>query len=58
MLHPQELSQKVKLYKADLGLAFDGDADRLICVDEKGEILDGDEFLAICACDYLKKDKL
>jgi phosphoglucosamine mutase len=57
-LYPQSLSQKVKLYKADLGLAFDGDADRLICVDEKGEILDGDEFLAVCACDYIKTGRL
>jgi phosphoglucosamine mutase len=57
-LYPQELADKVKLYKANIGLAFDGDADRLICVDEKGDVLDGDEFLAICAYDYIKKDRL
>ncbi|HCO18745.1 MAG TPA: phosphoglucosamine mutase, partial [Tissierellales bacterium] len=38
---------------ADLGVAFDGDADRIIAVDEKGEIIDGDHILAICGS-YLK----
>lgn len=48
-LYPQNLQEKVKLYKADMGLAFDGDADRLIVVDDKGETIDGDQILAICA---------
>ncbi len=48
-LHPQNLQEKVRLYKADLGIALDGDADRLIVVDDTGEIVDGDQILAICA---------
>ncbi len=43
-----ELRDQVKLYKADIGLAFDGDADRLIVVDHEGEVVDGDQILAIC----------
>ena len=48
-LHPQKVKDLVKLYKADIGLAFDGDADRLIVVDNKGDIVDGDQIMAICA---------
>lgn len=48
-LYPQNLMEKVKLYKADIGIALDGDADRLIVVDHMGEIVDGDQILAICA---------
>ena len=44
--------------KADLGLAFDGDGDRLIAVDEKGKILSGDQIMAICAKDMLAKGTL
>lgn len=47
--HPEELREKVVSVKADLGLAFDGDADRLIAVDEKGRIIDGDKMIYICA---------
>ncbi len=54
-LHPQSLVDKVKLYKADLGLALDGDADRLIVVDHKGDLVDGDQILAICAA-YLSQN--
>lgn len=57
-LYPQNLKEQVKLYKADLGVALDGDADRLILVDEKGEIVDGDAILAICGTHYKKNDKL
>lgn len=52
--HPETLQEVVKLYKADLGLAFDGDADRLIAVDEKGQLIDGDLIIAMLAI-YLKK---
>jgi phosphoglucosamine mutase len=45
--HPQSLQKRVLHEKADLGLAFDGDGDRLIGVDEKGRILDGDKMLFI-----------
>ncbi len=57
-LYPQALREKVLLYKADLGIALDGDADRIVAVDEKGEIIDGDEMLAACGVSMLKKKKL
>lgn len=47
--HPSLLQETVLREKADIGLAFDGDADRLIGVDEKGRIIDGDKLLCICA---------
>ena len=47
--HPKMLAEAVVTHQADLGLAFDGDADRLIAVDEKGRILDGDKTILICA---------
>ena len=46
--HPQTLIQKVLACGADVGLAFDGDGDRLIAVDEKGQQVSGDRILAIC----------
>ncbi|HHU63526.1 MAG TPA: phosphoglucosamine mutase [Clostridiales bacterium] len=52
--HPEALQQFVLESKADAGLAFDGDADRLIAVDDKGELVDGDKILAICGI-YLKE---
>lgn len=48
-LHPEELAERVVREKADIGLAFDGDGDRLIVVDEKGNIITGDQIMAICA---------
>lgn len=57
-LHPKALREQVRLYKADIGFSFDGDADRLIIVDENGEIVDGDEVLAICGNHYLKMNRL
>jgi phosphoglucosamine mutase len=53
--HPQELAEKVKEIGAHIGLAFDGDGDRLVAVDETGAILTGDQVLAICAS-YLKEN--
>ena len=53
--HPEKLAEMVKLTGADIGLAFDGDADRLIVVDEKGNVIDGDRVIAICA-KMLKKE--
>jgi phosphoglucosamine mutase len=47
--HPSLLQETVLREKADIGLAFDGDADRLIAVDELGRIIDGDKLLCICA---------
>ena len=47
--HPKALQQKVIEHDADLGIALDGDADRLVMCDEKGQILDGDQLLAMIA---------
>jgi len=47
--HPELLQKMVISKQAELGLAFDGDADRLIAVDEQGEIIDGDKMICICA---------
>lgn len=52
--HPEQLKQKVVELQADIGLAFDGDADRLIAVDEKGDLIDGDHIMCVCAS-YLKE---
>jgi len=52
-LFPQHLRELVLSHQAHLGIAFDGDGDRVIFVDEKGNILNGDHVLAICA-HYLK----
>ena len=57
-LHPETLQAKVREVRADIGLALDGDADRLLVVDEKGRLLDGDQIMAICADDLIKKGKL
>ncbi|MDD6038585.1 MAG: phosphoglucosamine mutase [bacterium] len=51
--HMGELQARVVYEKANLGLAFDGDADRLLAVDENGKIVDGDKLLAICG-NYMK----
>ena len=56
--HPEALIQKVLGSKADMGLAFDGDGDRLIAVDEAGQVLSGDHILAICARDMKQKGTL
>lgn len=53
-LHPENLVRRVERYKADMGFAFDGDADRLIACTEKGEIIDGDMIIYGLA-KYLKK---
>lgn len=47
--HPEDLQKEVLAQKADLGLAFDGDADRLIAVDQNGALVDGDRLIYICA---------
>ncbi|MBQ8173718.1 MAG: phosphoglucosamine mutase [Mailhella sp.] len=57
-LHPENLQAKVREVRADVGLALDGDADRLLVVDEKGRLLDGDQIMAICAEDLMKRGKL
>jgi phosphoglucosamine mutase len=52
------LSEAVKTHRADLGIALDGDADRVIFVDEFGNLVDGDQIMAICATEMLKQKKL
>ncbi|WP_234123084.1 phosphoglucosamine mutase [Clostridium hydrogenum] len=52
--HPEELMDYVVRKNCDLGLAFDGDADRCLAVDEKGNLIDGDFIMAICG-NYLKQ---
>lgn len=52
--HPEKLQQAVLEHKADLGIAFDGDGDRVLMVDHKGELVDGDELLFIIACGLQK----
>ncbi|WP_319409898.1 phosphoglucosamine mutase [uncultured Desulfosarcina sp.] len=56
--HPGVLAKTVMAENADLGLAFDGDADRLIAVDENGRVLSGDQVMAICAKDMMEKGQL
>lgn len=57
-LHPEVISEAVKEHRADLGIALDGDADRVIFVDEFGNEVDGDHIMAICAIDMLKQRRL
>ncbi|HAG91671.1 MAG TPA: phosphoglucosamine mutase [Bdellovibrionales bacterium] len=54
-LYPSRTQEAVLKYRADVGISLDGDADRVIMVDEKGEILNGDHILAICAI-FLKNN--
>ncbi|MCX5871252.1 MAG: phosphoglucosamine mutase [Deltaproteobacteria bacterium] len=57
-LHPEHMAEVVRQTGADIGLALDGDGDRLIVADEKGRIIDGDHVMAICAAELLKQRKL
>lgn len=56
--HMEELQARVVYEKADLGLAFDGDADRLLAVDENGKIVDGDQIMAIVGNHMKRQGKL
>lgn len=57
-MHPEVMAEKVREYRADLGIALDGDADRVIFVDEKGDEVDGDHILAICGSEMIKSGQL
>ena len=57
-LFPKKLVELVHLYKADIGIALDGDADRVVIVDEKAHIVNGDQLMAICAHHMVKNNKL
>ena len=56
--HPELLSQKVREFRADIGIALDGDADRVIIVDENGKVVDGDQLMAVVACALNKDGRL
>lgn len=57
-LYPEKMAEKVKELGADIGLALDGDGDRLIVCDENGEVVDGDHIMAICAQELIVQRKL
>lgn len=57
-LHPQLMAEKVKELGADIGIALDGDGDRLIVVDEQGKTIDGDHIMAICAAELMANGQL
>src|SRR5438477_2627791 len=56
--HPQLLQETVVASRADIGIALDGDADRLIVVDEKGRIVDGDQLMALIALGLQRRGEL
>ena len=57
-MHTETVQRLVKEHNAHIGLAHDGDADRLIMVDEKGEVVDGDKLLAMCAIEFKRSGML
>src|SRR5947208_13137753 len=57
-LTPEQMRREVLARRADLGIALDGDADRLIVVDERGEILDGDQLMALIATSLARSERL
>jgi len=57
-VYPQSMCKAVHEHRAEIGIALDGDADRVILSDENGEIVDGDQIMAICALDMLKEGVL
>src|SRR5881409_519663 len=57
-MYPEEIQRIVQVSGADVGIAHDGDADRVLLCDEDGEIVDGDEILAIAALDFLDAGRL
>jgi phosphoglucosamine mutase len=56
--HPELIQKATRSYGARIGIAHDGDADRVICCDETGSLLDGDEMLAVIGLDMLKRGSL
>lgn len=56
-LHPENLIKHIKKFNADLGFAFDGDGDRIVCCDKLGNILDGDDILSILSLSLPKNEK-
>ena len=56
--HTQALQEQVRTYRADLGIALDGDADRMIVIDENGRIVDGDQIMALIASSWQESNRL
>jgi len=56
--YPEVAAKLVQRHRADLGIAFDGDGDRVIMVDHQGQVVDGDHLMAICAQDLHRRGKL
>ncbi|MDF2900563.1 MAG: phosphoglucomutase/phosphomannomutase family protein, partial [Phenylobacterium sp.] len=56
--HPEAMTRAVKEYRADIGIALDGDADRLLICDEKGHVVDGDQIMAIIADAWARNNQL
>lgn len=56
--HIENISNFVKEHDLDCGISFDGDADRCLCVDENGDVVDGDAIMAICALDLKERGRL
>jgi phosphoglucosamine mutase len=56
--YPEEIQRIMRETKADVGISHDGDADRVLLCDEHGEVVDGDEIMAIAAIDYMKSGRL
>jgi phosphoglucosamine mutase len=56
--HPEKLAERVRAENARLGVAHDGDGDRCVLCDERGEVLDGDEVIAILALNALRRGRL
>lgn len=57
-IYPELMQKAVDKHRADIGIALDGDGDRVIVVDEKGFVVDGDHIMAICAHDMIDRGKL
>jgi phosphoglucosamine mutase len=57
-MHPEQMCQKVREHQAHIGIAHDGDADRVLLCDETGTLIDGDDIMAICAQDMLAQGNL
>jgi phosphoglucosamine mutase len=57
-LHPEIVSRMVRETGADLGMALDGDADRIVFIDRQGNLVDGDHIMAICATDMIREKRL
>jgi phosphoglucosamine mutase len=57
-VHPEQMCEEMKRQKADAGMAFDGDADRVVMADGDGTYIDGDQIMVMCAIDMMKEGRL